>query len=137
MDQYPDAPGFVFIVGGVGAAPIISILRTLADRHDNRPLWFIYGNDCWENVIFAEELHALKKRLDLHLVHVLTDPSEDWEGEKGYVNQDLLHKYLPTNRREQEYYVCGPVPMRSAVEQALHNLRVPLKRIHVELFDLV
>jgi len=137
IDRYPSAPGFVFIAGGVGAAPIISMLRTLADRHDNRPLWFIYGNDCWENVIFAEELQVLKECLDLHLVHVLAEPPEDWEGEKGYVEQDLLHKYLPINRREQEYFVCGPAPMRNAAEQALHNLRVPLKRVHAELFDLV
>jgi len=136
-DRYPEAPGFIFIAGGVGVGPIISMLRTLKDRHDNRPVWFIYANHSWEDVIFAEELQALNERLDFHLIHVLSNPSEEWDGEEGRINQDLLNKYLPTNRREQEYFICGPVPMRGAVEQALHNLHVPLKRVHAELFDLV
>jgi len=77
VDRCLDAPGFVFIAGGVGAAPIVSMLRTLADRHEPRPLWLIYGNKRWGDVIFREELEALKKRLDLHLVHVLNEPPVD------------------------------------------------------------
>ena len=137
VDGYPTSPGFVFIAGGVGIAPIMSMLRTLADRRDDRPLLLIYGNQRWEEVAFREELGKLKARLTLLVVHVLLEPPEDWEGESGYVGQDLLNKHLPTKRREQEYFVCGPTPMRRVVEQSLHNLRVPLKRVHAELFDLV
>jgi predicted ferric reductase len=47
IDQQ-DAPGYVFIAGGIGSAPIMSMLRTMADRKDRRPVLFFYGNRNWE-----------------------------------------------------------------------------------------
>ena len=137
VDRHRDAPGFVFIGGGVGVAPIMSMLRTLADRHEHRPLWFIYGNNRWEDVIFREELEALKERLELRLVHVLTEPPTDWKGESGFITKELLQKVLPSDAQKYEYFLCGPKPMSDAVQQGLHALRVPLKQVHSELFDLV
>lgn len=137
VDRHPDAAGFVFVSGGVGAAPIVGMLRTLADRQDRRPLWLIYGNNRWEEVIFREELEALKQRLDLHLVHVLREPPAGWQGEVGLVTPHLLRKVLPDAAREYEYFLCGPKPMSDALQQGLHDLRVPLARVHSELFDLV
>ena len=137
IDRYPNATGFVFIAGGVGVAPIMSMLRTLADRGDRRPLQLFYGNKNWERVAFREELVELQSRLDLRVVHVLSEPPGDWRGESGYVREQLLNKHLPSDRNVQEYFVCGPSQMRASVEHALHNLRVPLKRVHAELFGLV
>lgn len=137
VERYPRSPGFVFIAGGVGIAPIMSMMRTLADRGDRRPLLLLYGNQRWERVAFREELDELQSRLNLEVVHVLSEPPEDWQGESGYVRRELLNKYLSANRYELEYFNCGPTQMRSSVEKALHNLRVPLKRVHSELFDLV
>ena len=137
VDLYPDAPGFIFIAGGVGAAPILSMLRTLADRHERRPLWFVYGNNCWHDVIFREELDVLKERLDLHLVHVLKEPPDVWQGESGFITPALLKKVLPLEARKYECLLCGPKPMSDAAQQGLHALRVPLSQIHFELFDMV
>lgn len=136
-DRHAKAPGFVFIAGGVGSAPIISMLRTAAARGEWRPLVLIYANDCWDDVIFREELDALCGRLDLKLVHVLADPSPDWQGERGWVDAALLDRHLPANRRSLDYFLCGPAPMTDAAQSGLHGLGVPLARIHFELFDMV
>ena len=137
VERYPRSPGFVFIAGGVGIAPIMSMLRTLADREDQRSLLLIYGNRDWKQVAFREELDELQSRLALQVVHVLIEPFADWKGERGYIGQELLSKHLPVNRGELEYFICGPTPMRKGVEFALHHLQVPLKRVHAELFDMV
>jgi len=137
VDQHLDATGFIFIAGGVGAAPIISMLRTLADRHESRPLWFIYANNEWDDVIFREELEMLEQRLNLHLVHVLKQPPAEWLGESGYITPALLKKVLPSEIRKYECFLCGPKPMSEAAQQGLHALRVPLVQIHFELFDMV
>lgn len=137
VDRYPQAPGFVFIAGGIGIAPIISMLRTLADRGERRPLLLLYGNKCWDEVILREQLDALSERLDLRLVHVLADPPADWEGESGFVTPELLERALPARAQALEYFLCGPKPMSDAVQQALHGLGVPLGRVHSELFDMV
>ena len=137
VDRYPEAPGYIFIAGGIGVAPIISMLRTLADRNEQRPLWFIYGNNRWQDVIFREELEALKEQLNLQLVHVLNDPPPDWKGESGFITTEVLQKVLPTNVQKYEYFLCGPKPMTDVVQQGLHDLHVPLGKIHFELFDMV
>ena len=41
IDEEPEAPGYVFVAGGAGIAPVLSMLRTLADRGDARPLWLL------------------------------------------------------------------------------------------------
>jgi predicted ferric reductase len=131
------ASGFVFIAGGVGIAPIMSMLRTLADRRDSRPLLLVYANNREEGVIFRDELEVLRARLNLQLVHVLQQPSPGWQGERGRVTESLLARTLPVDRHTFEYFLCGPQPMTQCVEQALHALQVPIKRVHCELFDLV
>lgn len=137
VDRYPNAPGFVFIAGGAGAAPIVSMLRTLADRDDRRPLWFIYGNNSWDDVIFQQELETLKSRLDLHLIHVLREPPTAWKGEVGTITTALLQKVLPEAAPKFEYFLCGPKPMSETVQQRLHALQVPLGQIHFEIFNVV
>lgn len=137
VDRYPRAPGFVFIAGGVGAAPIVSMLRTLADRQEQRPLWFIYGNKHWQDVIFREQLELLKQRLDLRLLHVLCEPPANWQGETGFVSQALLEKALPEDADKYEYFICGPRAMSESVQEGLRTLHVPQTKIHFELFDMV
>lgn len=137
IDRHPHAPGFVFIAGGVGIAPIMSMLRSAADRGERRPLTLVYANNRWDDVIFREELEQLRERLDLKLVHVLAEPPEDWAGERGYVDDALLARYLPPEQRTFEYFLCGPQPMTNAAQRALSALGVPLRRVHFELFEMV
>lgn len=136
-DHHPRAAGFVFIAGGVGIAPIMSMLRTAAERGERRPMVLIYANNRWPDVIFREELEQLRDRLDLKLVHVLAEPPQDWSGERGYVNRALLDRHLPAQRPSFEYFLCGPQPMTDAAQEGLRSLGVPLGCIHLELFDMV
>lgn len=137
VDQYPKAPGFVFIAGGVGIVPIMSMLRTLAARGDDRPMTLIYGNWTWDRVIFREEVEQLPARLRLTVVHVLQEPPEAWAGETGLLTQDLLARHVPANAADCICFVCGPKPMIALVERGLHALGIPLRSIQSELFDLV
>ncbi|MFZ5541412.1 MAG: ferric reductase-like transmembrane domain-containing protein [Pseudomonadota bacterium] len=137
IDEHPDAYGYAFVAGGVGIAPIMSMLRTLADRGDRRPLVLFYGNRVWDRVAFREELDALAQRLDLKVVHVLQEPPAEWTGERGLVTEDVLMRHLPVTRHRFDYFLCGPVPMTKRVERALAALGVPAARVHSEIFDWV
>lgn len=129
--------GYVFIAGGVGISPIMSILRTFADRHDQRPLLLFYGNKEWAEVTFREELGLLQDRLDLKIVHVLIDPPEGWTGEQGFINADMLGRHLPRKRIACEYFVCGPLSMQQAVKEALEQLGIRPEQIQSESFNFV
>ncbi len=139
IDRHPNAREYVFIAGGIGITPMMSMLRTLADRGDPRPLTLIYANKTLETATFLEEIQKLPERLNLKIVHVLESPPADWSGEKGFVNVDILKRYLPAERTQNwvEIFICGPGPMMNAVEKALTQLEVPMGDFHSERFDLV
>lgn len=137
IDRYQDVPGFVGIVGGIGVTPMMSMLRSMAARGDRRPVWLFYGNAAWDDVIYREEIDALRGRLALEVVHVLEEPPEGWEGEEGFVTKEMLERHLPEGKRaELHYFLCGPTPMTSAAEDALRDLGVPARSIQTEIFEL-
>ncbi|MGB3760191.1 MAG: ferric reductase-like transmembrane domain-containing protein [Rivularia sp. (in: cyanobacteria)] len=136
-DRYENTAGFVFIAGGIGITPIMSILFTLAQRKDERPLLLIYGNKTWEDITYREEIEALKDKLDLTVIHVLREPPGDWSGESGYVDQEILERYIPKRPATRNYFICAVPKMMDQVEKALHELEVPVTHIHMEHYNLV
>lgn len=136
-ERHADASGYVFVAGGVGIAPVIGMLRTLADREERRPLWLFYGNRRWERALYREALDALAGRLDLRIVHVVGEPPQDWAGERGLLTREMLERHLPRDRAGLHAFVCGPVAMTQAAERWLTALGVPRSRVHSELFEWV
>ena len=55
----------------------------------------LYGSKDLDSITFREELEALKARLNLTLVHVLSDPPAGWTGEQGYFGAAVFRRYLP------------------------------------------
>jgi predicted ferric reductase len=139
MDRHAHAKGVVFLAGGVGITPMMSMLRSMADRGDKRPALLIYANNDLENVTFREEIEELKSRLNLKVVHVLRHPPAGWQGESGYVTKATLQRHLPSERTRNTYemFICGPQPMMDAMEKALAELGVYVGDFHSEQFNFV
>ena len=135
MDEH-ECKSMVFLAGGIGSAPVMGMLRTLAARKCEKELTFFYGNPTWESIIFREELDELQKKLNLKLIHVLERPSEQWDGERGFINTDVLKRHLAENYLESVYFICGPLPMIEAVEPCLHELNIPRGHIYSEQYEM-
>jgi predicted ferric reductase len=131
------APGYVFLAGGIGISPFMSMLRTMADRGDKRPVLLFYGDKSWDVMAFRDEIEALRSRMDLDVVYALEEPHEGWEGESGFIDADMLRRHLPDEGIERLYFVCGPEPMLVAAEASLGEIGVALDHIRSERFDLV
>jgi predicted ferric reductase len=136
IDRYEDAAGFVLIAGGIGITPMMSILLTAAERNDDRSYLLIYASKTWEEITFREALEDLKETLDLTVVPILREPPEDWLGEQGYVDKELLDRYIPKRRGTKQYFICAAPKMMDQVERALHDLDVPITNVHMEHFNL-
>ena len=127
----------VLIAGGVGITPMMSMLRTLADRNDPRPAILLYGSKDWESITFREELEELKARLNLTVVHVLRDPPADLTGEKGFINPEVFKRHIPQPYADHEYFICGPTKLMDIIEEALSDLNVPISKYHSERYSFV
>jgi predicted ferric reductase len=136
-ENAPDAAGFVFLVGGVGITPVISMLRSMAETGEQRPSWLFYANPDIERFLFRRELEELAERMPLTLIPVLQKPPEGWKGESGYISQEVLLKYLPQKGcAALHYFICGPPPMLAAMQDHLAAIGAPSDHVHLEVFNL-
>jgi len=136
LDQPNMQHGFVFLAGGIGSAPIMSMLHTMADGGDQRPVYFFYGCYDEENIIFKKDLDQLEKKLNLKIFYVLEKPKSTGKYLQGYITYDLLNKELPENRKELFYYICGPLPMIDAMESHLRRLEIPDYKVNKEKYEM-
>jgi predicted ferric reductase len=129
--------GYVLIGGGVGITPLYSMVQTMAERGEVRPVLLFYGARDYESLTFREELEALQERMNLQLIYVLSEPAENWQGEKGFITGDVLKRYLPEQYRRFVYFICGPEPLMDAMEAALPELGIPREKVLSERFGMV
>ena len=130
---------FVLIAGGVGITPMLSMIRTLADRGDERPVLLVVAGRTADDLLHRADGEHLGDRLDLHVVEILEEPPEAWDGEVGRFTATVLERALPRRRTKEvvDYFVCGPGPMVAAATEIIGDRGVPSRRIHTELFDVV
>jgi predicted ferric reductase len=130
------AAGLVFVAGGVGLAPIMSMLRQLRAERDPRPMILVYGNRSAEQILYGEELEAMARDLDLRVHHVLSEPPPGWSGVVGQLDGAVLGRLLSfEGRRDWLFFVCGSAPMIDSVEADLGRLDIPVGRIVSEKFS--
>ena len=129
--------GAVFVAGGVGITPIMSMLREACDRRERSPLLLFYGNTNRDEIMFFEEISGMEKRMNLRVIHVLSEPSQGWTGESGYIDKGVIDRHLPRGGGDFEYFICGPGPLLDLVEPILRKRGVPAAAIHTERFDMV
>ena len=132
-----DAPDtdIVFVGGGAGMAPILSLLRSMADRGIGRRATYYYGARRHRDLCFTDELRGLEQRLPaFRYVAALSepDPADDWDGEVGLITDVVQRK--EGDLKKAHAYVCGPPPMVEAALPLLTRLGVPEKRIYYDKF---
>ena len=125
----------VFVGGGAGMAPILSLLRTMAERGLQRKATFFYGARTKKDLCFEAELRRLEQQLPgFRYVPALSEPGwdEEWEGETGLITNVV--KRHASDLRGAHAYVCGPPPMVEAALPLLATLGVEEKRIYYDKF---
>jgi len=135
---HPPGSDLVFVAGGVGITPFISMLREMRHTNDSRDVLLIYSNRTEGDIIFSEELDDLARSpgLNLKVVHVLSRAADRWPGERGHIGKDLLGKYVLPELRHKIYFICGPLGMIETAIDGLRQFGVPDHQIVIERFWL-
>ena len=136
---YPDERELVFIVGGIGITPVMSMLRHMRDTGSDRSAILFYSNPSLEAAVFREELEemAAQGRPRLGLVHILQHPPEGWRGETGHLSREMVERHLPDGIEDRGFYLCGPARLLREAEDILRGMGVPEDRLHSEVFRLL
>ncbi|MEN6641545.1 MAG: ferredoxin reductase family protein [Armatimonadia bacterium] len=134
---YPEDRSIVFIAGGIGITPLMSMLRYMRDTQSDQEVVLLCGNKTTGDIVFREELEQMQAAQTprLKLVHVLSAAGADWQGETGYVDRAKIEQHCGSVAGKA-FYVCGPAKMMDMVEAALRDLGVPADSIRQERFYL-
>lgn len=130
----PDTP-LVFIGAGVGVTPLLSMLRTLADRHPEQGCHLWLANRDAQAVIAGDAIDALRPGLPhMNIVHAFSQPDAAYSGQR--IDTNFMSRHWPQNGDQAEFYICGPDGFMDAVEAALRLRGVPEQHIHSERFAM-
>jgi propane monooxygenase reductase subunit len=125
----------VFVGGGAGMAPILALLRSMAERGITRKATYYYGARRRHDLCFEDELRALEKTLaNFRYVPALSEPDDDdnWDGEVGLIT-DVVKRH-ESDLKGAHAYICGPPPMVEAAVPLLAELGVPEARVYFDKF---
>ncbi|GLX68704.1 NO-inducible flavohemoprotein [Paenibacillus glycanilyticus] len=131
-----DSRPVVFISGGVGVTPMVSMLNTLVDLKSERTIAFIHA-------AHNDEVHALKQQVEDTVKQAqhakaywcYSNPVAPDAGDfhkEGYIDLPWLQEILPS--KEAVYYFCGPAPFMAHINQLLLEWGVASEDIHYEFF---
>lgn len=134
---HPEDRDIVFITGGIGVTPVISMLRHMKDTEADLNVLHICVNRTEKDILFRDELTAMtqNEKPRLKVVHVLSRADENWQGEKGHLNTEILDKYVDRYDDKTFYIVCPP-KMRKTVMSILKDKGIKSKQIRTEVFEL-
>jgi ferredoxin-NADP reductase len=118
----------VFIAGGAGVTPFISIFRFLRSKNEIGGNTLIFANHKKIDIIHKEEFESM---LGKNFINILSD-----EKVNGYGHGHITEEFLKSNITDlhKKIYLCGPDPMMEAVEKLLSNLGVEAESIIKEEF---
>jgi len=123
----------VFIAGGAGMAPIMSLLRSMEEKGSQRPATFYYGARTARDLFVLDELQRLAAALpDMTFVPALSDAADGWDGEAGLIT-DVVDR-MEADLTEVDAYLCGPPPMVDAAIALLERRGCPESHIYFDKF---
>lgn len=123
----------VFIAGGSGITPFLSMLQTDADKLDHSfDIDLIYGSASEDDIIAKAQLDKLEAEGYVRVHHVISNPGENCAYRTGFVTGELIQEIVG-DVSACTFYMCGPNVMYRFVRSELEKLGVPRRAIRQEV----
>ncbi|WGF91638.1 flavodoxin reductase [Aequorivita marisscotiae] len=118
----------IFIAGGAGVTPFISIFRDLNTKNKLGANKLIFANKTMEDIILKNEFQEM---LGENFINILSKEKTE-KYANGQISEDFIKKH--GGSLNSYFYLCGPPPMMDAVEKHLAHLNVPTDKVIKEAF---
>jgi glycine betaine catabolism B len=125
----------VFLAGGSGITPFMSMIREAAARGTGPAIHLIYGSKDPGDVIFADEI-AMISRKHPHITWtlVISDPPKGYNGHAGFITAGLMKDVLGAGLAAKTFFLCGPEVMYTFCRSELERMGIPGKKIRIEMY---
>lgn len=128
---------FLFLSGGSGITPLMSMTRTFDDLGEDHDIVFVHAARTPADIVFRRELDAMTgpgRRLRIAHVCEGVGSEAQWAGFTGRLSLPMLSLIAP-DFLEREVFVCGPGPFMRAVRAFLEEGGLDMSRYHQESFN--
>ncbi len=123
-----------FVAGGTGVAPILSMLRRMAEFQETQPARLFFGVTCEDELVLRDEFDSLTAQLpQLKVECCVWKPQRDWTGFHGTPTQALRAALAATDIRP-DVYVCGPPALVSDAQNVIAGFGIPPTQFETERF---
>ncbi|WP_310620029.1 FAD-binding oxidoreductase [Flexibacterium corallicola] len=123
----------VFLAGGSGVAPAMSMIQSIIDQGLPYNFHLIYGSRTVDDIIFQDQLKTLESKHDfLKISEVISEPDTAYAGTTGFITAELIGELLGELTGKM-FYICGPTAMNEFCKEELCKLGVQDKRIRMEV----
>jgi ferredoxin-NADP reductase len=129
-------PKMLFIAGGSGITPLMSMTRWLCDVSANVDIRFFNSVRTPDDIIFQKEIELLTSHYKMFTPLLLTFTrgiSGNWMGLTGRVTRPMLEMLAP-DIHDRHIYMCGPEGFMDAVIEILRDMNFDLANLHTESF---
>ena len=124
----------VYVAGGIGITPILSMIRTNIDKGIESQMNLFYGMRTTKDMAFHDEIKALVESYpSLNYFPILSEEDSEWDGDKGFINLEYIKSKTEASTSKL-YYTCGPEVMSDAIIEQLGDIGVQKKNIFNEKF---
>lgn len=130
----------VFIAGGIGITPFISVLRHAAHQGRDLRSILVYSNGRPEDAAFLPELAQLanKSPATFRLLPTMTKSlgaGVSWTGQRGRIDGVMLRSFVLPDHSNPVFYVAGPPTMVSGIRDVLGKLGIEDDDVRSEDFS--
>lgn len=123
-----------FVAGGTGLAPMLSMLRRMAEFGDSNPCTLLFGVTQESDLFGLDDIRQLQDSLPQLRVQICVWKAEpNWQGFSG-TPVDALRQYLCTENINPDIYLCGPPAMIDAAEKLAGEKGIPSTQLFSERF---
>ena len=124
----------VFIAGGTGLAPFISMVRHIKATHAESDAILLYSTRFPTEIIYRNEIEGYKE-LGIKVIVTVTRPEagDGWTGQTGHIDAPMLQRYVQ-DLQDRTYYICGPLAFVKAVKEALALLKVDASKVMADVW---
>ncbi len=123
----------VFLAGGSGITPFVSMTREILETGLDRDIVLIYGSRKKELAIFHDELEELSKKHSNFSYNLVLSDEKDKAYKAGFID-DACIKEIVGNVADCSYYLCGPNIMTEFCTKALATLGIKESQVRHEVF---
>ena len=123
----------LFLAGGTGLAPFLSMLGKIAETGSAHPVHLVYGVTNDEDLVGVDRLEEFAARIPGFTFTTCVSAEGSAHPRKGYVMAHIEPAHL--NGGEVDVYLCGPPPMVDAVRAWLGEQGVTPANFYYEKFS--